>query len=87
MSNKDHNTPTEKGKYSGESGNNDERNKRKLKEERNISVSKRMNSDVDDLNEPMIIRPVPLKYTKVSILPSHLKLTRKKKMTNKKVKP
>jgi hypothetical protein len=63
-----------------------QRGKGKLKEEEgNTTPSKRMNSkstDDDDTNEPMIIRPVPFKYTKVSILPSHLKLKRKKKMTN-----
>ena len=64
MNKKDRDTPTEK--YRGKSGNNDG----------NIVPSKRMNSkntDDDHTNEPMIIRPVPLKYTKVSILPSHLK--------------
>ena len=63
-----------------------QRDKGKLKEEKdNAATSKRMNSkstDDDHTNEPMIIRPVPLKYTKVSILPSHLKLKRKNKMTN-----
>jgi hypothetical protein len=62
-----------------------QRDKGKLKEEGdNTPSSKRMNSKNtdDDTNEPMIIRPVPLKYTKVSILPSHLKLKRKRKMTN-----
>jgi hypothetical protein len=73
MSKKDRDTPTEK--YRGKSGNNDG----------NIVPSERMNSkitDDDHTNAPMIIRPVPLKYTKVSILPSHLKLQGKKKMTN-----
>ena len=73
MNKKDRDTPTEK--YRGKSGNNDG----------NIVPSKRMNSKstVDDhTNESMIIRPGPLKYTKVSILPSHLKLKRKKNMTN-----
>jgi hypothetical protein len=73
MSKKDLDTPTEK--YRGKSGNNNG----------NTVPSKRMNSkntDDDHTNEPLIIRPVPLKYTKVSILPSHLKLKRKKKMTN-----
>jgi hypothetical protein len=68
MSTKDRDTPTEK--YRGKSG---------------TVPSKMMNSkntDYDHTNEPMIIRPPPLKYTKVSILPSHLKLKRKKKMTN-----
>ncbi|HMH09775.1 MAG TPA: hypothetical protein VK553_03645 [Candidatus Nitrosopolaris rasttigaisensis] len=63
-----------------------QRDKGKLKEEKdNTATSKRMNSKstVDDhTNESMIIRPGPLKYTKVSILPSHLKLKRKKNMTN-----
>jgi len=80
MSNKDDHTPMEK--YTG---NNAERNKRKLQEdEGNTALSKRMNSkstDDDHTNGLTIIRPLPLKYTKVSILPSHLKLKRKKKMT------
>ena len=63
-----------------------QRDKGKLKEEKdNTATSKRMNSKstVDDhTNESMIIRPVPLKYAKVSILPSHLKLKRTKKRTN-----
>lgn len=66
-----------------------QRDRGKLKEEGgNTAPSKRMNSKStdDDTNEPMIIRPVPLKYTKVSILPSHLKLKRKKKMTDMKSK-
>jgi hypothetical protein len=62
-----------------------QRDERKLKEEEgNTTPSKRNNSkstDDDDTNAAMIIRPVALKYTKVSILPSHLKLKRKK-MTN-----
>ena len=57
-------------------------NKRNSKEEEgNTALPKRMNSkstDKDHMNEPMVIRPVPLRYTKVSILPSHLKLKRKK---------
>jgi hypothetical protein len=58
-------------------------NKRKSKEEEGNTAppSKRMNSkstDKDHTNEPIIIRPVPLKYTKVSILPSRLKLKRKR---------
>jgi hypothetical protein len=83
MSNKDHHTPTKK--YSDKSGNNDERNKRKLKEEEgNTALSKSANSkstDDDHTNEPTIIRPLPLKYTKVSILPSHLKFKRKRKIS------
>ena len=61
-------------------------NNRKSKEEEGkTALSERMNSkstDKDHTNEPIIIRPVPLKYTKVSILPSHLKIKRKKKLTN-----
>jgi hypothetical protein len=75
MSDQDDNTPAKM----------QQRDKGKLKEEKdNAATSKRMNSKStdDDTNEPMIIRPVPLKYTKVSILPSHLKLKKKKKMTN-----
>ena len=59
-----------------------QRDKGKLKEEEgNTAPSKRMNSKSTDdghTNEPMIIRPVPLKYTKVSILPSRLRLKRKR---------
>ncbi|PWU78624.1 MAG: hypothetical protein DLM72_21530 [Candidatus Nitrosopolaris wilkensis] len=83
MRNKNHNTQTEKN--SGMSGNNDDRNKRKLNDDGNTALSKRMNSERADeqhAKEPMIIRPLPLKYTKVSILPSHLKLERTKKTTN-----
>jgi hypothetical protein len=75
MSDQDDNTPAKI----------QQRDKGKLKEEEgNTAPSKRMNSKSadDNTNEPMIIRPVPLKYTKVSILPSHLKLKRKKKTTN-----
>jgi hypothetical protein len=38
-------------------------------------------TDDDHTNEPITIRPLPLKYKIVSILPSHLKLTRKRKMS------
>jgi hypothetical protein len=76
MSNRDDHTPSKI----------QQPNKRKSKEEEGkTTLSKRMNSkstDKDHTNEPIIIRPVPLKYTKVSILPSHLKIKRKKKMTN-----
>ena len=59
-----------------------QRDKGKLKEEEgNTAPSKRMNSKSkdDDTNAPMIIRPVALKYAKVSILPSHLSLREKRR--------
>ncbi len=58
-----------------------QRDKRKLKEdEGNTGLSKRKSesTDGDHTNEPTIIKPLPLKYTKVSILPAHLKLRKKK---------
>ena len=83
MGNKDHRNPTET--YSKKSDNNAEQNKWKLKKyARDTTLSKRMNSestDDDHTNEPITIRPLPLKYKIVSILPSHLKLTRKRKMS------
>ncbi len=52
-------------------------NNTKTKEEKdNTTVSK--NKDEEHTKGPTIISPLPLKYTKVSIRPSHLKLSKKK---------